>query len=119
MDPSMHKKYCVYDGPAKPLNSEGQKLLAKNCPHLLVDNGKGINTCCDMNQLITMDANLKLASNFLKRCPSCLDNLAKHFCDYTCAANQSKFINVTEKGEEKGNYIHTLIFCFINFTFEI
>ncbi|KAL6430199.1 hypothetical protein ACFW04_007740 [Cataglyphis niger] len=102
MDLSMHKKYCVYDGPAKPLNSEGQKLLAKNCPHLLVDNGKGINTCCDMNQLITMNANLKLASNFLKRCPSCLDNLAKHFCDYTCAANQSKFINITEKGEENG-----------------
>ncbi|XP_070150213.1 NPC intracellular cholesterol transporter 1 isoform X4 [Polyergus mexicanus] len=99
MDGAMHKKYCVYDGPAKPLSSEGQELLAKNCPHLLVDNGKGINTCCDMNQLITMDANLKLASNFLKRCPSCLDNLAKHFCDYTCAANQSKFINVTKTGE--------------------
>ncbi|XP_029677101.1 NPC intracellular cholesterol transporter 1 isoform X4 [Formica exsecta] len=102
MDAAMHKKYCVYDGPAKPLSSKGQELLAKNCPHLLVDNGKGINTCCDMNQLITMDANLKLASNFLKRCPSCLNNLAKHFCDYTCAANQNKFINVTKTGEANG-----------------
>lgn len=114
-DGALHKKNCLYNGPAKPLSSEGQKLLAKHCPHLLVDDGKGINTCCDANQLITLDANIKLAANFLKRCPSCLDNLAKHFCDFTCAVNQSKFINVTEKGEDNGNYYtYILIFCFIN-----
>ena len=100
----MHIKNCIYDGPAKPLNSEGQKLLAKHCPHLLVDEGKGINTCCDTKQLTTLDSNIQLASNFLKRCPSCLDNLAKHFCDFTCGINQSKFINVTEKGVANGNY---------------
>lgn len=105
MDAAMHKKNCLYDGPAKPLSSEGQKLLAKHCPHLLVDDGKGINTCCDANQLQTLDANIKLASNFLKRCPSCLDNLVKHFCDFTCAVDQSRFINITEKGEaDNGNY---------------
>lgn len=108
----MHKKNCLYDGPAKPLNSEGQKLLAKHCPHLLVDDGKGINTCCDTNQLITLDANIQLASNFLKRCPSCLDNLSKHFCDFTCAVNQSKFINITEKGEANGNYLISLFNIF-------
>lgn len=102
MDAAMHKKNCYYNGPPKPLDPEGQKLLSKNCPHLLVDNGKGINTCCDMKQLTTLDANIKLASNFLKRCPSCLDNLVKHFCDLTCAVNQSKFINVTEKLEANG-----------------
>ncbi|XP_077267698.1 Niemann-Pick type C-1a isoform X2 [Temnothorax americanus] len=101
-DAAMHKKYCPYDGPPKPLASEGQKLLAKHCPHLLVDDGKGINTCCDTTQLATLDSNIKLASNFLKRCPSCLDNLVKHFCDFTCAVNQSKFINITEKGEANG-----------------
>ncbi|EFN66499.1 Niemann-Pick C1 protein [Camponotus floridanus] len=101
-DAAQHKKNCFYNGTAKPLDSEGQKLLAKHCPHLLVDDGTGINTCCDTNQLTTLDANIKLASNFLKRCPSCLDNLAKHFCDFTCATNQSKFINVTEKGEASG-----------------
>lgn len=98
-DEMQHKKNCFYNGTAKPLDSEGQKLLAKHCPHLLVDDGTGINTCCDTNQLATLDTNIKLASNFLKRCPSCLDNLAKHFCDFTCATNQSKFINITEKGE--------------------
>ncbi|EFN76828.1 NPC intracellular cholesterol transporter 1 isoform X4 [Harpegnathos saltator] len=92
-----HKKNCPYDGPAKLLEPEGQKLLAKHCPHLLVDNGKGINTCCDVKQLVTLDSNINIASNFLKRCPSCLDNLVKHICDFTCAVNQSKFMNITEK----------------------
>ncbi|XP_014480790.1 PREDICTED: Niemann-Pick C1 protein isoform X2 [Dinoponera quadriceps] len=94
-----HKKNCPYDGPAKPLVSEGQELLAKRCPHLLVDDGKGIHTCCDLNQLKTLDANINIASNFLKRCPSCLDNLVKHICDFTCGVNQSKFMNITEKGQ--------------------
>ncbi|XP_011704595.1 PREDICTED: Niemann-Pick C1 protein isoform X2 [Wasmannia auropunctata] len=100
-DSFLHKKYCPYDGPAKPLNSDGQELLAKNCPHLLVDDGKGINTCCDADQLTTLNTNVQLAANFLKRCPSCLDNLAKHFCDYTCGVNQSKFINITEKATDE------------------
>ncbi|XP_033357111.1 NPC intracellular cholesterol transporter 1 isoform X3 [Bombus vosnesenskii] len=97
----MHKKNCPYTGPPKLLDNEGQKLLAKNCPHLMIDSGNGINTCCDTNQLKTMDQNIKLASNFLNRCPSCLDNLVKHFCEFTCSPVQSKFINVTEIQTEK------------------
>ncbi|XP_017762316.1 PREDICTED: Niemann-Pick C1 protein isoform X5 [Eufriesea mexicana] len=99
-DMMMHKKNCPYTGPPKLLDIDGQKLLAKNCPHLMIDSGNGINTCCDTNQLKTMDANIKLAANFLKRCPSCLDNLVKHFCEFTCSTEQSKFINVTEIQKE-------------------
>nr|XP_033342938.1 NPC intracellular cholesterol transporter 1 isoform X2 [Megalopta genalis] len=91
-----HKKNCPYTGPAKPLDFEGQKLLAKNCPHLVQDSGNGINTCCNTTQLQTMDSNVKLAANFISRCPSCLDNLVKHFCEFTCSPIQSTFINVTE-----------------------
>lgn len=105
-DSFLHKKNCFYDGPAKPLSSEGQKILAKRCPHLMVDNGQGINTCCDEKQLMTLDSNINIASNFLKRCPSCLDNLIKHICDFTCAVNQNQFINVTKTAEENGNYSH-------------
>lgn len=105
----LHDKNCPYDGPAKPLDSEGQKLLAKNCPYLLVDNGKGINTCCDTKQLTTLDQNLKLASNFLKRCPSCLDNLSRHICDFMCGTNQSNFINVTMIKEANGNILFHFI----------
>ncbi|XP_043265268.1 NPC intracellular cholesterol transporter 1 isoform X2 [Colletes gigas] len=95
-DPFMHKKNCPYNGPAKPLDLIGQELLSKNCPHLFKDSGNGITTCCDTKQLTTMDANVKLAANFISRCPSCLDNLVKHFCEFTCSTEQSKFINVTE-----------------------
>ncbi|CAL7940989.1 unnamed protein product [Xylocopa violacea] len=101
MDAMGHKKNCYYTGPPKPLSIEGQKLLYKNCPHLMVDSGQGINTCCDANQLETMDKNIKLAANFISRCPSCLDNLVKHFCEFTCSTQQSKFINVTEIKKEK------------------
>lgn len=105
-DPFMHRKNCRYDGPAKPLDFEGQELLAKNCPHLVKDSGTGIKTCCDTEQLKTMDKNIKLAANFISRCPSCLDNLVKHFCEFTCSTEQSKFINVTETKKEKGNIVY-------------
>ncbi|KAG7205223.1 hypothetical protein KM043_018307 [Ampulex compressa] len=108
-DEMLHKKNCPYTGPPKPLDFKGQELLAKNCPHLVQDSGNGIITCCDTNQLSTLDVNIKLASNFLKRCPSCLDNLAKHFCDFTCGRNQSKFINVTRVEENLGvKYINAM-----------
>ncbi|XP_060815208.1 NPC intracellular cholesterol transporter 1 isoform X6 [Bombus pascuorum] len=108
-DMYMHKKNCPYTGPAKLLDNEGQKLLAKNCPHLMIDSGNGINTCCDTNQLKTMDQNIKLASNFLNRCPSCLDNLVKHFCEFTCSTVQSKFINVTEiQTEKEVKYVNSI-----------
>lgn len=55
-----------------------------------------VKTCCDTNQLKTMDQSIKLAANFLKRCPSCLQNLVKHICDFTCGVDQSRFINVTD-----------------------
>ncbi|XP_012153850.1 Niemann-Pick type C-1a isoform X6 [Megachile rotundata] len=95
-DEFLHKKNCHYIGPPKPLDNEGQEILAKNCPHLINDSGNGINTCCDTNQLKTMDSNIKLAANFISRCPSCLDNLVKHFCEFTCSTKQSTFINVTD-----------------------
>ncbi|KOC62540.1 Niemann-Pick C1 protein [Habropoda laboriosa] len=102
-----HKKNCNYTGIPKLLDNEGQKLLSKNCPHLMNDFGNGIHTCCDTNQLETMDKNIKLAANFLSRCPSCLDNLVKHICEFTCSTEQSKFIDVTDIQKENGtSYIN-------------
>ena len=64
---------------------------------MLKDSYEGLtNTCCDTTQLHTLDSNINLAANFLKRCPSCLDNLVKHFCEFTCSPHQATFINVTE-----------------------
>jgi Niemann-Pick C1 protein len=63
-----------------------------------------VKTCCDTEQLKTMDQNIVLAAAFLQRCPSCLRNLVKHICDFTCGVDQSRFINVTdvEHNDDKG-----------------
>jgi Niemann-Pick C1 protein len=54
--------------------------------------GKGVRTCCDGSQLKTMDESLRLAEGILKRCTSCVKNLIRHICEYTCSPVQSNFI---------------------------
>ncbi|XP_046672378.1 NPC intracellular cholesterol transporter 1 isoform X2 [Homalodisca vitripennis] len=95
-DKQSHKQNCPYTGPGKEMtNPASLSILRKWCPHLAEGNGS-INLCCDDAQLKTMDSNIKLAANFLARCPSCLTNLLAHICDFTCAPDQSRFVNVTE-----------------------
>ncbi|XP_043485324.1 NPC intracellular cholesterol transporter 1 isoform X2 [Leptopilina heterotoma] len=100
LDDFHRKQNCPNTGPAQPLDQEGQNLLRKHCPHMMQNEVK---TCCDTNQLKTLDNNINLAANFLQRCPSCLDNLVKHFCEFTCSPQQSTFINVTEILKNKNN----------------
>uniref|UniRef100_W4VRS2 Putative cholesterol transport protein n=1 Tax=Corethrella appendiculata TaxID=1370023 RepID=W4VRS2_9DIPT len=89
---SNNKQYCNYTGPPKSLDVDGQALLSKWCKHLLVDDGKGVNTCCDSDQIGILNKNIELAANFLKRCPSCMANLVRHICDFTCSPVQSTFM---------------------------
>lgn len=93
---------CEYNGPAKQLSVNGQKLLSKHCPQLLHDEGKGVFTCCDEAQLKTFDTSIQLAANFLARCPSCMRNLVRHLCDFTCSPDQATFVNVTHTEKQNG-----------------
>ncbi|XP_049770366.1 NPC intracellular cholesterol transporter 1-like isoform X1 [Schistocerca cancellata] len=86
-------KNCPYDGAAKLLDPEGQKLLQKWCPHF-----KTMDTCCDTAQLKNMDTGITLAANFLQRCPSCMTNLIRHICEFTCSPEQSRFVEVADLG---------------------
>ncbi|XP_015113278.1 NPC intracellular cholesterol transporter 1 isoform X2 [Diachasma alloeum] len=97
-DDFSHVKYCPYSGPAKPLDTEGQGFLAKLCPHMMQAPGQELKTCCNTEQLKILDNNILLAANLLARCPSCLGNLVKHFCEFTCSPSQSKFMNITKFG---------------------
>ncbi|XP_014300205.2 NPC intracellular cholesterol transporter 1 isoform X2 [Microplitis demolitor] len=90
-----HVQNCNYTGEAKPLTGGGLEILARHCPHM-IKNGQDVKTCCDTSQLETFDTNIKLASVFLNRCPSCLDNLVKHLCEFTCSPYQSSFMNATK-----------------------
>ncbi|XP_044592078.1 NPC intracellular cholesterol transporter 1 isoform X2 [Cotesia glomerata] len=111
-DQFMRSQNCYYTGEAKPLNGSGLEILARNCPHMMSND---VRTCCDVNQLETFDTNIKLASNFLARCPSCLDNLVKHLCEFTCSPKQSLFMNATqiEVNEDTNNTYVNAVDVFI------
>ncbi|XP_053696589.1 NPC intracellular cholesterol transporter 1 isoform X2 [Sabethes cyaneus] len=107
---ALTSQYCNYSGPAKPIESGTRDLLKVWCKHLLVDeDGDGsIETCCDAEQVQILNNNVKLAANFLARCPSCMANLVRHMCDFTCHPKQSTFMEVkaTEFNENiKKDYI--------------
>ncbi|XP_045477645.1 NPC intracellular cholesterol transporter 1 isoform X2 [Harmonia axyridis] len=94
------KQNCPYNGRAKPLSSTGVEILKRRCPHL-VRNGT-TSTCCNEDQLKTMDKSIRLAANFLQRCPSCMRNFMQSICDYSCSANQSNYVEVVKINNDNG-----------------
>lgn len=103
-------KNCFYNGTALPLDNDGQKILAKWCPHMLVDKGDGIKTCCNVANLQSFDKGIKLAANFLSRCPSCLNNLVRHLCEMTCSPNQSKYLKAVNTSlNTEGIYLYQIL----------
>ncbi|XP_058412786.1 NPC intracellular cholesterol transporter 1 isoform X4 [Diceros bicornis minor] len=87
------KRYnCKYSGPPKPLPKDGYDLVQELCPGFFFGN---VSLCCDVQQLQTLKNNLQLPLQFLSRCPSCFYNLMNLFCELTCSARQSQFLNVT------------------------
>lgn len=90
-------QYCPYNGTAKALATDGIAILQEWCPQFLGTLNTAKETCCDVEQLNILNTNIKLAANFLKRCPSCMNNLANHLCHFTCSPRQSDFINATIK----------------------
>ncbi|XP_062548067.1 NPC intracellular cholesterol transporter 1 isoform X2 [Armigeres subalbatus] len=93
---ALTSQYCNYSGPPKPVSDQTKDLLKVWCKHLLVDeDGNGsIDTCCDSEQVQILNNNVKIAANFLARCPSCMANLVRHMCDFTCHPKQSTFMEV-------------------------
>ncbi|XP_061516670.1 NPC intracellular cholesterol transporter 1 isoform X3 [Anopheles gambiae] len=93
-------QYCPYNGTAKAIDTEANDLLKVWCKHLLVEDATGsINTCCDAAQVKVLNKNVALAANFLSRCPSCMANLVRHMCDFTCSPQQSSFMKVVSTEE--------------------
>lgn len=37
-----------------------------------------------------------MAANLLNRCPSCMNNLVRHICEFTCSPRQSNFVKVIQ-----------------------
>ncbi|KAG8224453.1 hypothetical protein J437_LFUL003176, partial [Ladona fulva] len=112
---------CYYNGTAKPLtDKKGIDILQKWCPEFLESVGgvNGAKTCCNSAMLASLDSNVNLAANFLKRCPSCLHNLVSHICHLTCSPHQSSFLNVTElQTNEKGQEYVTALDIYVSDTY--
>ena len=87
-----HCLNCHYEGKAKKLDKEFEHLIDEACPHLREDLEGDLTLCCSPNQLKDLVSNFQMASNFLGRCPTCMYNFRKNFCDMTCRPDQSLFL---------------------------
>ncbi|KAF2396934.1 niemann-pick C type protein family [Trichodelitschia bisporula] len=58
--------------------------------------------CCREEQLDTLKSNLKTADQLISSCPACRENFVNLFCTFTCSADQSLFVNVTQT-KQKGD----------------
>lgn len=68
--------------------------------NLVIDFISGISEsnllCCDAEQVEQLRDNLEIAATLgLARCPSCLSNFRKQFCEFACSPRQSDFMKVT------------------------
>lgn len=52
--------------------------------------------CCSYSQLVTLEENLKKAEPLISSCPACRKNFYDFFCRFTCASDQSTFVEVTK-----------------------
>ncbi|XP_017025835.1 NPC intracellular cholesterol transporter 1 isoform X2 [Drosophila kikkawai] len=96
-----HSQNCPYNGTAREMPSDGLELLKDRCGFLMENSGNEF--CCDKQQVEILNKNVKLAANFLDRCPSCMENLVRHICQFTCSSQQSDFMHVAEtKNNAKG-----------------
>ena len=80
-----HDLNCVYDGPPKPLTSRDDlRLLSEVCPHLTRSSSE-VNFCCNGEQIRELASSLATPAAMLGRCPACLENFRRNFCDLTCS----------------------------------
>ncbi len=92
---------CADSGPARPAVAiETLELLDRACPHMaqqLREESGEVRLCCDDEQLRAMVDNFAMfPDKLLGRCPTCLYNFKKNFCDLTCRPDQSTFVNATK-----------------------
>ena len=73
-------------------------LLNQVCPHLITEHAesKKISLCCAKSQVQTFVQENSLPSAILGRCPTCLYNFRRIFCDMMCHPEQSEFLNASK-----------------------
>ena len=49
-------------------------------------------TCCDANQIASLNSKLTMLRQLLSRCPACRDNAVQMYCQFTCSPYQAAFM---------------------------
>ncbi|XP_042228595.1 NPC intracellular cholesterol transporter 1-like [Homarus americanus] len=92
-----HMANCPYTGPPKPMDPITQGKLASLCPEFVAaitpsDPAANISTCCDPDQVTTLNQQMATGLGLLQRCPSCVRNFRQLFCHMTCSPHQNDFM---------------------------
>lgn len=96
----VHHLNCVYNGKAVPAeDSETLELLQEACPYLVEEFEEGqqqVALCCAKGQLQDFIRGNKLPAAVLGRCPTCLHNFNRMFCDMMCRPDQDTFLRASQ-----------------------
>ncbi|GIY70533.1 NPC intracellular cholesterol transporter 1 [Caerostris darwini] len=89
---------CSYNGTAKLLeDEEALETLREICPEIMHETNI---LCCSPEQITQLQKNLEIAATLgLARCPSCLSNFRKNFCQFACSPKQSEFLKIEKYGK--------------------
>ncbi|KAL0275291.1 UNVERIFIED_CONTAM: hypothetical protein PYX00_003193 [Menopon gallinae] len=89
-------KHCADTRPARPASPKTLRILNEICPYFFEDLGNERYTCCDDDQAQILRNGIGTIETMIGRCPSCLINFARQFCDMTCRPDQSKFMKTLQ-----------------------
>ena len=90
-------KNCPYNGQPKVLSEQPEgvnalDILRKQCPWMY--DGEATRTCCNHDQLQILASGMQRLGGIFQSCPSCVYNFRRLICAYTCASNQTSFMQV-------------------------
>lgn len=108
-----HYQNCPYDGPGFPLdpelNPEAIEIIQRRCPeyHSSPDDL----VCCTPKSLKIMDDSIAFAEAVYGRCPTCMKNIVRSICAFSCSPAASNYSNRYTTVDFSGvEYIHAIDF---------
>lgn len=91
-----HWQNCPYNGPGYPLdpveNPEAIEIIQRRCPEYYSSTDDLV--CCTPQSLKIMDDSIAYAEAVYGRCPTCLKNLVRSICAFSCNPDASRFVKV-------------------------
>ena len=62
------------------------ELISEVCPHLIEEHSadERLDLCCSIRQLAEAKAQFQTLSGIVGRCPTCIGNFKRLFCDLAC-----------------------------------